>query len=256
MVWLRSLVFTAFMMISLVVFALGVLCAAPLPARLREPIPRAWSTLTLAALKWICGLDYRIEGAQNIPAAAGVSFWKHQSMWETLAQMVVFPRQSWVLKRELMSIPVVGWALSVYKPIAIDRGGGRRAVEQVLRQGAERLAAGRWVMIFPEGTRMAPGTTRRYGMSGILLASQTGAAIVPVAHNAGDFWRRNGLLKRPGTIVVRIGRPVYTGDRPLQAVSDELQGWIEAQMKEISPGYAGVFVERRSARRTDDPPGS
>lgn len=243
MLLVRSLVFTAFMLVSVVIFAIGVLLAAPLPVRWRDTIPPAWSRLTLAALKLICRLDYRVEGAENIPAEAAVAFWKHQSMWETLAQMLVFPRQCWVLKRELMAIPIVGWALRLYHPIAIDRGSGRRAVEQVIDQGLERLRAGYWVMIFPEGTRMPPGTTRRYGVSGILLAERAGKPIVPVAHNAGDYWRRNGWLKRPGTIVVRVGQPVATGGRAVQAVSAQIQGWIEAQMREISPGYAGISLD-------------
>lgn len=242
MLLLRSLVFTAFMMTSMLAFALGVVLAAPLSARWRDAIPRAWARLTLAALKLICGLDYRVEGRDNIPAEAAIAFWKHQSMWETIAQIALFPPQCWVLKKELMAIPIIGWALRVCKPIAIDRASGRRAIEQVISQGVERLAAGRWIMIFPEGTRMPPGTTRRYGMSGVLLAERAGKPIVPVAHNAGDFWRRNGFLKRPGTITVRIGKPIYSAGRPCNEVSAEVQNWIEAQMKEISPGYAGTFV--------------
>lgn len=242
MLFLRSLAFTIFMLVSVVIYAIGVLFSALMPASWREAIPPAWANLALVALRVICKLDYRVDGAENIPAEAGVAFWKHQSMWETVAQIVVFPRQCWVLKKSLMSIPFVGWALRFYAPIAIDRSAGRRAVEQVIEQGRERMAAGRWVMIFPEGTRMPPGTTRRYGMSGILLAEKTGKPIVPVAHNAGDFWRRNGILKRPGMILVRIGKPVYTNGRPLDVVAKEIQDWIEAQMKEISPGYAGTFV--------------
>jgi 1-acyl-sn-glycerol-3-phosphate acyltransferase len=231
----RSLLFTLFMLASVVVYAIGVLLSLLVPVGgWRESIPRAWARTALGALRLLCRLDYRVEGADNIPAEAGVSFWKHQSMWETIAQIVIFPRQCWVLKKSLMAIPFVGWALNVYKPIAIDRNAGRRAAEQVISQGKARLAAGRWVMIFPEGTRVAPGATRRYGKSGIRLAEQAGVAIVPVAHNAGDFWRRNGILKRPGAIIVRIGKPVYTRGREPAEVAAEIQGWIEAQMREIS----------------------
>ncbi|HET7370019.1 MAG TPA: lysophospholipid acyltransferase family protein [Gammaproteobacteria bacterium] len=244
MLFARSLIFTIFMLVSLIIYAIGVLLSAALPLAWREAIPPAWANLTLSALRLICGLGYRVEGAENIPDEAGVAFWKHQSMWETIAQIVVFPRQCWVLKKSLMTIPFVGWALRIYNPIAINRGAGRRAVEQVIEQGRDRLASERWVMIFPEGTRMPPGTTRRYGMSGILLAEKAGRPIVPVAHNAGDFWRRNGILKRPGMIVVRIGKPVYTNGRPLEVVANEVQTWIEAQMKDISPGYAGTVLPK------------
>lgn len=253
MLLFRSVVFTTFMLVSVVIYAIGVLFSPLMPAAWREAIPAAWANLTLGALRIICRLDYRVEGAENIPDQAGVAFWKHQSMWETIAQIVVFPRQCWVLKKSLMAIPFVGWALKFYKPIAIDRGAGRRAVEQVIEQGRERLAEGRWVMIFPEGTRMPPGTTRRYGMSGILLAEKAGRPIVPVAHNAGDFWRRNGILKRPGLIVVRIAKPIYTNGRPLEVVANEAQKWIEAQMKDITPDYAGTVLPKVPKKRSRRP---
>ena len=163
--------------------------------------------------KILCGLDWVVEGRENIPReGAHISMWKHTSAWETMAQMVVMPPQAWVLKREILWIPLVGWATWMLKCIAIDRGAGHRAVNQVLDQGRDRLAAGIWVLIFPEGTRMAPGETRKYGVSGALLASQSGVKIVPVAHNAGDFWPRRGLLKKPGLIRVVIG-PADRGRR-------------------------------------------
>ncbi|HET6655329.1 MAG TPA: lysophospholipid acyltransferase family protein [Gammaproteobacteria bacterium] len=248
MLFIRSLIFTLFMLLSLVIYATAVLFSPVMPAAAREALPPAWANLALGALRLICRLDYRVEGAENIPDEPGIAFWKHQSMWETIAQIVVFPRQCWVLKKGLMAVPFVGWALRFYQPIAIDRKAGRRAVEQVIEQGQERLAAGRWVMIFPEGTRMPPGATRRYGMSGILLAEKSGRPIVPVAHNAGDFWRRNGILKRPGMIIVRIGKPVYTHGRPLDTVAAEIQTWIETQMKDITPGYAGTVLPKSGQR--------
>ena len=122
--------------------------------------------------------------------------------------MVLFPRQVWVLKRELLWIPVVGWGMRQLHAIAIDRKAGHSAVSQVVEQGKQRLAEGDWVMIFPEGTRMPIGETRRYGVSGTLLAQETGRLIVPVAHNAGFYWPRRGLMKKPGTVRVVIGRAV------------------------------------------------
>ena len=152
--------------------------------------------------------------------------WKHTSTWETMAQMVVFPPQAWVLKREILWIPLVGWATWLLKCIAIDRGAGHRAVNQVLDQGRDRLAAGIWVLIFPEGTRMAPGETRKYGMSGSLLASQAGVKLVPVAHNAGDLWPRRGLVKKPGLVRVRH-RSAGRGGRA---------GAARAQRREVRAG--------------------
>lgn len=144
---------------------------------------------------------------------------------------VVCPRQVWVLKRELMWIPFVGWTLPLIHAIAIDRKSGQSAVGQVLEQGKRRLAEGDWVMIFPEGTRMPPGQTRRYGVSGALLAAKTGCLVVPIAHDAGYFWPRRGLLKKPGTITVVIGTPIVASGRNPREVNEEAQRWIEGTIE-------------------------
>ena len=136
-----------------------------------------------------------------------------------------------------MSIPLIGWATALLKPIAINRSAGHRAVNQVVEQGRQRLAEGLWILLFPEGTRVAPGQTRKYGMSGALLASQTGAKLLPIAHNAGDFWPRRGLLKRRGTIRVVIGPPIETLGRDPRELNAEAQSWIEGKMREISSAY-------------------
>ena len=130
----------------------------------------------------------------------------------------VFPPQSWVLKRELMWIPLVGWAVRCLKPIAINRKAGATAVNQVVEQGKQRLREGLWILIFPEGTRVAVGEKRKYGVSGALLASRAGCKIVPVAHNAGYFWPRRGWVKKPGDDS-RRDRPAdrRRGSRPARA---------------------------------------
>jgi 1-acyl-sn-glycerol-3-phosphate acyltransferase len=149
--------------------------------------------------------------------------------------MVLFPRQVWVLKRELLWIPVVGIGVRQMHAIAIDRKAGHTAVAQVVEQGKDRLAEGDWVMIFPEGTRMPPGETRRYGVSGTLLAAETGKLIVPVAHNAGHYWPRRGLMKKPGTVRVVIGAPVVAAGREARAVNEEIQAWVEATVARLMP---------------------
>jgi len=152
-----------------------------------------------------------------------------------MAMMVLFPRQVWVLKRELLWIPVVGLGVRQMHAIAIDRKAGHTAVSQVVEQGKDRLAQGNWVMIFPEGTRMPIGETRRYGVSGTLLAQDAGRLIVPVAHNAGFYWPRRGLMKKPGTVRVVIGAPVDPRGREVRAVNEEIQAWIEATVQKLAP---------------------
>jgi 1-acyl-sn-glycerol-3-phosphate acyltransferase len=230
-----SLFFTAFLFVWTFLYAIPfVIICAFLPFRRRFALARAYGASVLWVLKWSCGLDYRIEGAP-LPAGCHIAFWKHSSSWETMAMMVVFPRQVWVLKRELLWIPMVGLAVRQMHAIAIDRRAGSSAVTQVVEQGKQRLAEGDWVVIFPEGTRMAAGETRRYGLSGTVLASETGRLIVPVAHNAGFYWPRRGLLKKPGTVRVVIGPPVDASGRDVRAVNEEIQAWIEATVRALEP---------------------
>jgi 1-acyl-sn-glycerol-3-phosphate acyltransferase len=214
-----------------------VCLAAPFSTRAAYAAARGWCRLMLTLCRILCGLGFEVRGQEHIPAQPAVVLLKHSSAWETMATLAIFPWQTWVLKRELLWIPIIGWAMWAMKAIVINRSLGRSAVRQVLRQGKDSLASGRCVVIFPEGTRMPPGTTRPYGVSGALLASRTGCPIIPVAHNAGDFWPRRGLLKRPGTISVVIGPPLETTDRTPQQINEQAQRWVEKTMRTISSAY-------------------
>ncbi|HNP63152.1 MAG TPA: lysophospholipid acyltransferase family protein [Woeseiaceae bacterium] len=197
-----------------------------------------WCRLTLWAGRIFCGMDYRIEGLENLPEEPSVIMIKHSSVFETYGHVPFFPRTSWVLKRAILWIPVFGWALAlVFRPIAINRKAGTRAVRQVIDQGKAKLAAGVWVTIFPEGTRVQPGQTRKYGISGAALAREAGVMIVPVAHNAGDLWRRRELVKRPGLVRFCIGPPIDPGTQSPKETNQLVQAWIENKMREISPAY-------------------
>ncbi|MGQ0429185.1 MAG: lysophospholipid acyltransferase family protein [Gammaproteobacteria bacterium] len=233
--WAGSLLFTTLLFAESFAWGLAIVLFGWLPFRRLYGFARAWARWHLWLASILCGLDWVVEGREHIPReGAHISMWKHTSAWETLAQMVVFPPQAWVYKRELHWIPLVGWAAWMLRGIGINRGAGHRAVNQVLDLGRERLAAGIWILIFPEGTRVEPGQTRKYGMSGALLASQTGALIVPVAHNAGDFWPRRGLVKKPGLIRVVIGPAIETAGRDPRQLNREVEAWIEGRMHEIS----------------------
>jgi 1-acyl-sn-glycerol-3-phosphate acyltransferase len=230
---IRSLVFTALMYLTIPPYALATLLVRPAGVAASYRVCVAWARMITALCGRVCGLHYRIEGRENLPATPGVALMKHSSAYETIAQMLVFPAQCWVLKRELMWTPFFGWALAAVKPIAINRQAGHGAVAQVVEQGRFQLAQGRWVMVFPEGTRMAPGETRRYGVSGTLLAQRAGCLVVPLAHNAGEFWPRRGLMKRPGTVVFAIGPAMDPAGRDPREFNEEVQRWIEAKVAEL-----------------------
>jgi len=232
---IRSILFTTIMFVSVLPYTIGVMLARPFGRRASFLIAKAWATLVVWCCRTICHLEMQIDGAENLPARPGVVFMKHSSAYETLAQFRVVPfDQTWVIKRELTWAPFFGWAISCTRPIDINRKAGQSAVAQVVTQGKHRLANGIWVMIFPEGTRMPVGKTRRYGVSGTLLAQEAGVLITPVAHNAGYFWPRRGWRKKPGTVRFVIGPPVDPAGRDPREVNREIQDWIEAKVAEIS----------------------
>jgi 1-acyl-sn-glycerol-3-phosphate acyltransferase len=236
---LGSILFTTWLFIGTLLYAVAVLSFGWLPSHKLYVIARSWARVNLWMLKKLCGLTYTVEGLENIPPGAHVSMWKHSSAWETIAQASVFPPQSWVLKRELMWIPLVGWAVRCLKPIAINRKAGATAVTQVVDQGLQRLRQGLWILIFPEGTRVAVGEKRKYGVSGALLASKAGCKIVPVAHDAGMFWPRRGLMKKRGSIRVVIGPPIDAAGRDPRQLNEEVRSWIEQKLATFETSTPG-----------------
>ncbi len=194
-------------------------------------------------LKVLCGVDMRVEGADALPDRACVVLLKHSSIWETLAQLIVFPRQVIVLKRELMWVPILGWALASIKSISINRKAGRSAVKQVLEQGKQHLSEGTWVMIFPEGTRVPKGRMGRWGHSGTLLAVEAGVPVIPVAHNAADHWPNDKLAKIPGTITMRVGPVIDTTGRTPEEVAHEARYWMDQAMLDLSPQHVATLPD-------------
>jgi 1-acyl-sn-glycerol-3-phosphate acyltransferase len=222
-----------YLFLSVIVYGLIALLFGFVSEKLAYRVAASWANSILFLLKRLCGLDYIVEGVENLPTEASLVLMKHSSAWETIAQFNIFPRQTWVMKRELLWAPILGWVLRIFRPIAIDRKAGRAAVEQVVEQGTDRLKKGYWVVIFPEGTRVPAGETRRYGQSGALLAVASGRAIVPVAHNAGDYWRRRDWLKRPGTIRVVIGKPISSVGREPRELTAEVKQWVETTVANL-----------------------
>jgi 1-acyl-sn-glycerol-3-phosphate acyltransferase len=230
---IASIIFTTLLFVTIPPYAAACIMLRPFGARAAFSVAVAWARLIVWLADRLCGLRYTVEGRENLPAEPAIAMIKHSSAYETIVSMMILPWQIWVLKRELMWAPFFGWGLAALHPIAIDRSAGRSAVEQVVEQGKERLADGAWITIFPEGTRVAAGETRRYGISGPVLAAAAGRPLVPIAHNAGDFWPRRGLRKRPGTVRFVIGKPVYAAGRDPRAVNEELQAWVESTVAEL-----------------------
>ncbi len=238
MLTVRSFIFTFLLFASAITLSAAELLCFWAPFRVKWGIAVAWARFSMWAGRVFCGLNVSTEGKENIQDEPCVYLIKHTTAMEAYWQIAALPPQAWVLKRELLYIPIFGWALGVVmKSIAIDRKAHRSAVKQVIKQGKERLAAGINVAIFPEGTRVPPGETKRYGISGAALAEEAGCKIVPVAHNAGDFWPKRGLRKYPGNIRFVIGPPIDATAQPPKETNRIAQEWVETKMREISALY-------------------
>lgn len=230
---LRSFIFLILQTLLTVPYGLFGLLSFFLPRLTRYRLISTWSAVVMFLAHWVLGIRYRVEGLENLPAGPAVILSKHQSAWETIAFQRIFPPLSFVLKRELLRIPFFGWGLTAFSPIAIDRGAGREALRQLVEQGQARLRAGFWVIVFPEGTRIAPGDKGNYQAGGAMLACKAGADVIPVAHNAGRVWPKNALFKRPGVVTVKIGPPIATAERKPAEVNAAVEAWIEARMADL-----------------------
>jgi 1-acyl-sn-glycerol-3-phosphate acyltransferase len=227
---LRAFMFYLGMFIITPIFTVLIILLYPLPNTLRSHVASYWAHCALYWLKVTCNLTFEVRGRENIPSQPSIILCKHQSAWETIALQVIYPPQVWVLKRELLFIPIIGLAWMALSAIPIDRSAGREALKKLVNHGKDRLARGLWVVIFPEGTRIPPGERGKYHIGGAWLASLTQTTVSPVAHNAGVFWRKNEFIKRAGTITVSIGQPIETAGLKPDEVNKRVESWIEDEM--------------------------
>ncbi len=233
----RSVIYLLLLVITVIPYAILTLIWRPLPRHLRWKLTIGWPRLAIWLGRWVCGIRWEIEGWENLPREGGaIVLSKHQSAWETMFLAAWLPRElCFVYKRELNWLPFFGWGLAALDMIAINRSRGSDAFEQVVAEGSRRLAEGRWLILFPEGTRTAPGHVGRYKTGGSRVAVRTGMPIIPIAHNAGECWPRNALIKTPGTVRVVIGPMISPEGKSAEAVSQEVYDWIEGTMRRLNP---------------------
>lgn len=195
------------------------------PFSVRYWIITRWSHFFIFWAKFTCGLKYSVTGLENIPKKNAIVFSNHQSMWETIFLQVLLPTQTWILKKELLYIPIFGWGLALIEPIAIDRK-HQKSIKELIKQGKKRLNQGRWVIIFPEGTRVSFGENKAFTRSGAALAKATEQPILPIAHNAGKFWPRGFCITHGGEIKIKIGSLIYPEDKNTTEITEEAEHWI------------------------------
>lgn len=240
MIWLRSVVFFSFMLVFTPFYALACFIIFPfVSAANRYEFVRGWNVTIIAAARIVCNIRYEIHGMENVKAMLNepaIVLSKHQSAWETIAFLAIFPKQlCYVFKRELLWVPFFGWALGMLRMIHIDRSKTSAASNSVAKQGRKYLAQGCWIIIHPEGTRTPVGKHLPYRKGGARLAVATGAAVIPIAHNAGHVWPRNSFMKYPGTVTVSIGSAIPVAGKTAEQVHAEMETWIENEMHRIDP---------------------
>ncbi|MFZ6862398.1 lysophospholipid acyltransferase family protein [Undibacterium sp. Ji67W] len=234
--FIRSFIFLLLMIVATVVWAPISMLFAFLPYNQRYYITARWNVFIIWAAKVVCGIHYQFKGFENFPDAPAIILSKHQSAWETIFLLMATPRPLvFVFKKEITYIPFFGWAISMLRMIPIDRSKGKDAFAQVVTHGKKRLADGQWIIMFPEGTRIAVGKKGSYKGGGARLAVETNTQVVPIALNSGECWPKNSFIKRPGTVTISVGKPISSeGENPFDLMQ-KVEAWIEAEMRVISP---------------------
>ena len=236
MLFLRSLIFMVMMAIATVIWSGVCMLVAPLPYNKRYWVTSRWNVFVIWAARVVCGIEYEIKGSENWPDAPAIVLSKHQSAWETIFLLANTPRPLvFVFKKEILYIPFFGWGIALLRMIPIDRKQGKNAFRMVAEIGKRRLRDGQWIIMFPEGTRTKVGSQGKYKSGGTRLAIDTKTPVVPIAVNSGECWPKNSFIKRPGKITVSIGKPISSEGQTPDGMMEQVEQWIESEMRVISP---------------------
>jgi len=238
MIHVRSLLYQVILVVVVIPYCALVYCAAPFSRQFRWQVIAGWPRFAFWLSRHLLGIDYEVRGSEHIPREPCVILSKHQSAWETIAYTTIFPPHVYVLKRELLWLPFLGWGLAVMSPIAINRADRKRAMQRLIELGGARLKQGFSIMVYPEGTRIAVGRRGIYKLGGAVIAVQNGAKVLPVAHNAGLIWPRNSFLKFPGKVTVVIGPAMDTKGLTAEETMRRVEDWIEGEMAHLAPPEA------------------
>lgn len=224
MIRLRTYLFYALWALVTLFWGLLIMVMIVLPFRWRHRLATGWGDTTVWLLRLVCGVKWKLHGQENVPDCPVVLVINHQSPWETVFIPRVLRDQVWVLKKELMWIPFFGWAMRLLGAIAIDRGKRRQSMKRVIEQGSIRIGRGFSVVMFPEGHRFSPHAPLKFKRGAARLAKALEVPMIPVAHNAGQFWPRSGPI-HAGEIQVFIGKPIITLDRSIEKINQQAESW-------------------------------
>ncbi|NKB76070.1 MAG: 1-acyl-sn-glycerol-3-phosphate acyltransferase [Gammaproteobacteria bacterium] len=233
MLVIRSILYFICQCLSAIVVSILALPSLLLPSVPRARVIGLWAKFNLWSLRMICGVSYRVEGKENIPDEPSVIISNHQSTFETLCFQMIFPPLSFILKKQLLWIPFFGWGLAANRPISINRDNKRSALNLLIKNSNDRLNEGRWLVVYPEGTRMPAGELGQFQVGGAMMAVKSGVKVVPVAHNAGLFWPKDKFIKYPGIVDVVIGKPINAMGKKPRDVNAETEQVIRTMVESI-----------------------
>ena len=229
MLFLRSLLYFVGSIISVITITLCGLFFVFSPYSTRQKFLSQWAIFCIWWLKITLNITTTIIGQENVNKSPCVIISNHQSTWETLAFQTIFPAHTWVLKKELLWLPVFGWSLALLKPIIINRGDKLNAIKKVILQGSDRLKKGISVVVFPEGTRQPYNQLGEYQNGGAAIAKKSGYDIIPVYHNAGKIWPKGGFIKKSGVITIVIGEAISSSNMTSSGITEEIRNWTLEQ---------------------------
>lgn len=230
---IRALIFYIIFMVLATLVTILLYLALPFPFKVRLILSRAWSKAILKSCQWLCGLNYQVIGQENLLAEPVIFLSKHQSAWETIVFPGLLPPNCFVFKKSLLLIPIFGWGMAVCRHIPVDRSAGIKAFKHVIELGKKRLQQGLSIIIFPEGTRVAPKTNGKFHKTAASLAKSTGAKVIPIALNSGSYWCRKSFIKHPGTITVIIGPAIDSTKLNTDEINDQAYHWINQTMTKL-----------------------
>lgn len=229
---LRTGLFYGLWGMATVFWSVLIIMMVVLPYRWRHRIATGWGDTTIWLARWVCGIRWQVHGLEHLQGAPAVIVANHQSTWETMFLPLLVRNQVWVLKKELLQLPIFGWAMALLRPIAIDRKQRRQAMEKVIVEGRARLADGFWVVMYPEGTRSAVDNPQPFKAGASRLAHQLGVRVIPIAHNAGQFWPKKGLMCS-GTVQVCIGAPIAVEGLSAVEINERAQAWVADKREQL-----------------------
>jgi len=233
MLLLRSLLYFVGSIISLILITLCGLLFIFSSYPTRQKFLSQWAIFCIWWLKITLNITMNLIGQENVNKSPCIIISNHQSTWETLAFQTIFPAHTWVLKRELLWLPIFGWSLALLKPIIINRGDKLKAIKRVIKQGADRLDKGISIVIFPEGTRQPHKRIGDYQNGAAAIAKKSGHDIIPVYHNAGKLWPKGGFIKKPGVVTIVIGKPISSSILTSSELTKKVRDWTLDQEKKL-----------------------